>query len=298
MARIVAGGFGGVLAGLSFSIIGDNIPEERRGAATGTVMSAFGVSSVIGIPFGLFLAETFNWHAPFIFLTLLAIPVLVMVAKEMAPMNAHLLLGNHGKSNPIKNFKEVLLEPNHVRAFLLSIFIILSGFMVIPFVSAYMVKNVGLKETELTYMYFFGGLFTLVTSRYIGRLSDIHGKHKMFYVIGILSMVPILLLTNLPALPLVVVLTVSTLFFILVSGRFVPIMSLVTSSVKANKRGAFMSLNSSIQSMAMGLASMISGVIITSGASGELVNYNIVGIISCLLTIICLFLARRVKIVN
>jgi MFS family permease len=75
-------------------------------------------------------------------------------------------------------------------------------------------------------------------------------------------------------------------------------MALVTSSVKPSKRGAFMSLNSSIQSMAMGLASVISGIIITTGADGRLEGYWVAGIVSSILTVVCMYLASRVKIVH
>jgi predicted MFS family arabinose efflux permease len=297
-ARIIAGGFGGILGGLIFSILGDNIPENRRGAATGTVMSAFGVSSVIGIPTGLFLADHFNWHAPFIFLSVLSSLVLILIIKKMRPMKQHLKESQDSKLSRWESFKTNLFEPNHLRAFTLSLFIILSGFMVIPFVSPYMVKNVGLLETELPYLYFCGGLFTLVTSRLIGKLSDKIGKHKVFYIIGSLSLIPILIITHLPKLPLPIVLLCSSLFFILVSGRFVPIMSMITSSVKPSNRGSFMSLNSAIQSIAMGIASFVAGLIISTGANGELVNYGFIGIISCLFTVFSMFLASRVKIIT
>ena len=54
MSRILTGAFGGILFGLSLSIIGDVIPVERRGKAMGLVMSAFSLATVIGIPFSLF----------------------------------------------------------------------------------------------------------------------------------------------------------------------------------------------------------------------------------------------------
>lgn len=290
-ARAVAGMFGGVLNGLLFSILGDSIPEERRGQRTGTVMSAFGLASVVGIPTGLFLANKYTWHTPFIFLAGISFVVLFFIIKKMNPVTAHL----GGKK---VSLKELLLTPNHARAYWLSLFIILSGFMVIPFVSPYMVKNVGLSESELPFLYFFGGICTFITSNYIGKLSDAHGKKKMFYIVGTLSIIPILTTTHLPRLPLSIALIANCLFFILVSGRFVPIMALIVSSVAPPQRGAFMSINSAIQSLGIGLASFVSGALITTNAHGELLHYGLVGFLSVGLTLFCLYLASRIKIVK
>ena len=52
VARVATGAFGGILGGMAMAIIGDVFPEQRRGA-TGILMSAFAVASVVGVPFGL-----------------------------------------------------------------------------------------------------------------------------------------------------------------------------------------------------------------------------------------------------
>lgn len=74
-ARVLTGAFGGVLGGMAMAIIGDVFPEERRGRATGSLMSAFALASVFGVPFGLYLGMTFEWHAPFLALVALGISV-------------------------------------------------------------------------------------------------------------------------------------------------------------------------------------------------------------------------------
>jgi predicted MFS family arabinose efflux permease len=295
LARVVAGGFGGVMGGLIFSIIADAIPEMRRGTATGTVLSAFGVSSVIGIPTGLFLAEKFNWHAPFIFLSVLSLLVLLLASKVIRPMTNHRDPSGNQVA-PWPKFIELLTTPNHVKAFLLTTFMMLSGFSIIPFVSAYMVRNVGLLESQLPYIYFFGGLFTLVTSRVIGKLADRFGRHRVYYVLAIISLFPIMIVTHLPPLPLPLILAASTFFFIFVSGRYVPAMTIITSAVMPRSRGSFMSLHAAIQSISMGFASTIAGLIITTEPNtGQLQHYGIMGVVSCLITVICIFLASRVR---
>ena len=52
------------------------ILEERRGRATGALMSAFALASVLGVPIGLALGLNYGWHAPFQVLAPLGLPVL------------------------------------------------------------------------------------------------------------------------------------------------------------------------------------------------------------------------------
>ena len=63
------------LGGLALAIIGDVFPEERRGRATGALMSGFALASIVGVPFGLYLGTRYGWHVPFILLGILGCPV-------------------------------------------------------------------------------------------------------------------------------------------------------------------------------------------------------------------------------
>lgn len=66
LARVLAGVFGGVLSALTQTVVADVIPFERRGRAMAIVMTSFSVSTVAGVPAGLFLAAHLSWHAPFL----------------------------------------------------------------------------------------------------------------------------------------------------------------------------------------------------------------------------------------
>ena len=297
-SRILAGGFGGVLAGLTFSIIGDVVPEIRRGKATGIVMSAFGTASVVGIPLGLYLADHFDWHSPFWLISVLSFLVIIVTTIKMPAITGHIKLQRFKKSEELQKILNLFKEKNCRSAFYLSCAYIISGFLVIPFISQYLVKNVKLAEENLSLIYFSGGLFTLFTSRWIGVLADRYGKHRMVNILGPLSLIPIFLLTNMPEIPLAAVLVINTTFFILISGRFVPVMAIITSSVSKANRGAFMGINSSLQQMSMGLASVLAGFIIQYNSAGQIEHFNIVGYISMFMTLVFVYLSARVKIVE
>ena len=292
-ARAVAGAFGGVAGATVHSIIGDAIPENRRGAATGMIMSAFALSSIIGVPIGLVLAAHFSWRAPFLLLVAVSVLVFILTWRILPPMRSHIVAGEAHR--PLKQMKSVLGTANHLRAFVFMFALMFAGFSVIPFISPYMVANVGLKETDLPYLYLFGGLATVFSSRYIGKLADRYGKRQIFTLIGLISIAPLLITTNLPPAPVWVAICASVIFMVFVSGRFVPAMALVISSVEPRLRGGFMSINSAIQQLGLGAASFLAGTIIGHGAGGTLTNYWLVGFIAVGATLLAIALAWRVK---
>jgi predicted MFS family arabinose efflux permease len=191
--------------------------------------------------------------------------------------------------------KAVFVHRNHLMAFSLTATLMFAGFSVIPFISPYMVANAGLAETDLPYLYFGGGLATLFTSRWIGRLSDRHGKRRVFRIVATCSIVPLLITTNLPPVPVPVAIGASMIFMVFVSGRFVPVMALVTASVEPRLRGSFLAFNSSIQQLFAGLAAFSAGLIMGRAPDGRITYYWVVGLVAVTATLACIWLSGRVK---
>ena len=295
IARAISGVFGGIAGAVVHSIVGDLIPYERRGVATGIIMSAFSIASVAGVPLGLMLSNGWGWRAPFVFLLLASACVWIACWRILPPVRAHLSSTGH---HALRSARDILLNRNHWRAFALIAAMMFGGFTVIPFLSAYIVSNTGFAESHLAYMYFCGGLATAFSARYIGRLADRHGKQKIFMLVALLSIAPLLLLTNLPRLPEIAVIVASVLFMVLVSGRFVPAMALVNSSTEARLRGGFMSLVSAVQNLCAGLAATLAGAVIGRTDSGQLTHYGVVGLIACGFTLLAIVLAYRVRAVS
>lgn len=295
-ARVAAGAFGGVMNAIVFSVIADLVPENRRGSATGTVMSSFSLASVIGVPVCLFLVGMLNWRIPFFLLAIMGLFVVIACLRILPSMRDHLV--HHLEKNPIRQFKRIFSEQSNLIAVILIAVLVFAGFTVIPFIGVYMVTNVGMKEAELPYLYFFGGLLTFFTANLIGRLADQYDKRKLFYVIAALSLAPILWVTHLNRVPLWQMLIVTTLFMILVTGRFIPIMAMITINVAPQLRGSFMSLISSAQQISAGLASLVAGSIIGLSATGEMTNFGAVGIVASMATILCILLVIRFRMVE
>lgn len=292
-ARAIAGIFGGVTGAVILAIVGDAIPEYRRGEAMGMVMSAFSVASIVGVPLGLWLASKFSWHVPFFVIAAITIPILVAVVRHVPSMRGHL---QHAmETHPAARMMAVLVEPNHRMAFLFMMVLTCAGFTIFPMLATYMVYNVGLTEQQLPFIYLTGGACTLFSMNLIGRWADRAGKQRVFTIMSCLAAVPILALTNLPRVPLLVALAVSTTLMICMSGRFVPAMAMMTATVESRYRGGFMSVNSSVQQFSCGLAAWVSGIIIGQGPNDEITHYPQAGLLSLSCVFACLWLVRFLK---
>ena len=300
VARGLAGIFGGVIGSIVMALVGDLIPVERRGRAMGLVMSAFPLVAVAGIPFGLWLGTHWGWQMPFFVLAATAVGLWCAILAIVPPVTAHMVAKVEmgvaaGGARLWHDFAALFRRKVHRQALLVMFIFTMSGYSVFPYLSAYYVANVGITEAELAYVFFFGGLATLVTSRMIGRLADARGKRPVFVVLAVASCVPILVTTHLSAAPLWVLLMASTLFMVLVSGRFIPFMALTTMWVHAPMRGRFMSLSSAVQNLASGVATVIAGAVIGQGPGGELTRFDIVGDYAAALTVLAIFLVLRIQ---
>jgi predicted MFS family arabinose efflux permease len=90
VARMVTGGFGGVIGSVVFAITTDLFPFEMRGRVMGFVQTAFAASLVLGIPAGLFLTNLWGWHAPFIMIVAVSAVVGVVILLRLRPIDGHL----------------------------------------------------------------------------------------------------------------------------------------------------------------------------------------------------------------
>lgn len=296
-ARMITGAFGGLLGALVLSVVGDAIPMERRASAMGLVTAAFSVASVFGVPFGLYIASVFSWHAPFLFLAVVGVFIWFGIWKWVPAMAGH-IQSAFDKPSPIVLVKSVAGSANLRLGLLLMMMIMFGNFTVTPFISPYMVANVGFSERELTYIYLFGGFATIFTSPWIGKLSDRHGAKNIYTIFVLLCLIPLLLITNLPVTPIPAVILITTSFFIFSGGRMIPSQTMIASAVDPAKRGAFLSFNSSVQQLSTAAASVVAGLIVTKNESGQLLNFQYVGYFAALMCVLSVFVARKIKAVS
>jgi len=292
-SRILAGAFGGLLSATILSIIGDAFPYEKRGQAMGIIMAAFSLASIIGVPFGIMIAAHTNWQTPFYLLASISLIALFTAQRVLPELSGHM---TQKTLKPIETLKIIFGKSIHYWAFALTLLATMSSFMIIPFISPFLVSNGFMTNTTLPLLYFFGGIFTFFSSQLIGRLSDRFGKHNIFILISMTAILPMLLITHLPTgLPLVFVNASGIFFMVFVSGRMVPMMAMITAVVAPQNRGSFMSFNSAIQQFSSALATLIGGSLLANGLKGELLHYGQVGFIGAVLAFVCIFISLKLK---
>jgi predicted MFS family arabinose efflux permease len=285
-ARVVTGIFGGVISSVSFAIITDLFKLEVRGRVMGVVQMAFAASQVMGIPIGLYLASKFDWHAPFLMIVVLAILLGFAIIKWMKPVDEHLLIKSD--KNAFLHLKHTISNGFYIRGFLATVLLATGGFMLMPFSSAFLVNNVKITEEQLPLVFMITGVFSIITGPIIGRLSDKVGKFQMFVAGSIISMIMVVVYTNLPVSPMWIVILVNSILFAGISSRMISSSALMTAVPEPKDRGAFMGINSSIQQISGGIASVISGLIVKQERGvGPLEHFDIVGYTVVVSMIIC-----------
>ncbi len=295
LARIVTGAFGGILGGMTMTIVGDVFPEERRGRATGSLMNGFSLATVAGVPLGLYLGTNYGWQVPFYVLVAGGLPMLLLTPYALPRLDSHV---HQTHAHPLRSLAVTFSQPNHLNAFALIVVLMIAGFGVFPYISAYFVANLGMSENELPLIFVVGGALTLITSPIIGRLADRFGKLRVYRIITPFSALLFLGITHLPPVGVVVIVTIYGALMVCNVGRMIAAMALMTSSVDPHRRGWFLSANSSVQHIASGLAASAGGLIISEAPDGKLEHFGTVGWFAAGATMLSLWLAGRIRIVN
>jgi predicted MFS family arabinose efflux permease len=275
IARIVTGVFGGIIGSVTYAIVTDIFSLQVRGRVMGFLQMAFAGASVLGLPIGLYLTNVLGWHAPFLMIAALCAVVLVLIVLYVRPVDAHLAIMS--ERNPMEHLRRTVLNPIYAKAFASTVLLTTGGFMLMPFGSAFAVNNLGVSLHDLPLLYMITGICAMITAPLIGKLSDTVGKYIVFCICSTVLIVAVVIYCNLEVAPLWMVIAFSVLMFINFSGRMVSSSALLTAVPEPPDRGAFMSINSSVNMVSGGIASLIAGTIVYQTQTGYLENYDILG---------------------
>jgi DHA1 family inner membrane transport protein len=292
-ARILTGMFGGVLSAVLLSIVGDVVPLERRASAMGTVMTGFAGASVLGVPIGSYVASHFNWHVPFFAIGVMGTLVFAGIARLIPSMTGH--IAEAKKRNPFRNMLEIISSSNRLRALLLMTLLMFGHFSIIAILPNYMVYNVGISQQQVSLIYLFGGLCSVVVLRAVGKLSDRYGSFRIFAMLSVLALFPIFAVTNMPKEGIVIVLCITSFIFIFGGSRGVPVNTMITSTAEPHQRGGFLSLNAATQQLAAGLATFVGGMLISTAPDLSVINYPHVGWMAAGASLLAIPVAYYVK---
>lgn len=326
-SRFFTGIFGGLLGGVSTAYVSDMVPYERRGNAMGILNLGFGLASILGIPFAIFICEHLDVFWPFRIIGILSLVVLVPAYFFLPSMRNHIPEDNttiHDTFKAIfslaiypftfyffprfsqqlkqniqktKEVFDVLKNRNLQRALSFAFFLVLGHFMFISFINPYLVENLGFKLEDTKWMYIIGGLSVSLTSPRIGKFIDTLGKVKSFRILIILSFFPILIIAHLQQASIFMALLICAFMFIFNSGRMIAAMTLITGAPTEEQRGKFLVIRSSLIEMSEGASALIGGMILTKDElTGHLNNYHYIAYLAVLIGLLCIYLASKIEI--
>jgi predicted MFS family arabinose efflux permease len=291
MARIVTGLFGGVIGSVVLAIATDLFPPQMRGRVMGFIQTAFAGSQVLGIPFGLYLSNHWNWHVPFIAMAALGVSGGLVVAWLMKPVADHLKLPQ--ERSAFGHLLHTVTEPRYLLAFVTVTFLATGGFMLMPFSSAFTVGNLGIALASLPTIYLVTGLATIFAGPLVGKAADRFGKLRVFFMGTALTIVMVLIYTHLGVTPLPVVILVNVVLFFGIFSRMIPFQALMSQVPAQTQRGSFNAINASLQQLSGGLASLVAGHIVKLGADGKLLHYDVAGLVVVTTSLLTAFLLWR-----
>lgn len=293
-ARIITGIFGGVIGSISMAIVADLFPIQQRGRVMGFMQMGFGASQVLGIPISLYLSNLWGWQAPFLMIVGLAAIVCIIISVKIKPIVQHLLVKN--EHNAFKHLWTTLSNRNYRIGFLATALLSLGGFMMMPWGSAFSINNLHITNEQLPILFMVAGISTLFIMPIIGKLSDKMDKFKIFTIASIWMIIVVVIYTNLTPVPFWVVMVMNITMMIGIMGRMVPSMALTSALPQMQDRGAFMSINSSLQQIAGGLAAGVGGMIVVQKSKlSPLEHYDTLGYVIVVITIICIYMIYRVS---
>lgn len=294
LARVMTGIFGGVIGSVGMAIITDLFSLTQRGRAMGFVQMAFAGSQVLGLPLGIMIANHYNWHATFYMIVILAMLIGVLIVFKLKPITAHLALQN--ESRAIKHLLAAVKNEKYRKGYFVMALLSLGGFMIMPYTVVFLINNVKINESTIPTIYFFTGIASMIIMPLIGKLSDRVNKVTLFATGSLLAAIMILVFTNLTIVPTWMVIVVNVLLFMGIMGRVVPATIINSSIPAAADRGAYMSVSSSLQQMAGGLASVVGGVVlIQKTPSSPYENFYVLGVIMAILMIWCIYLVNKLS---
>ena len=293
-ARIITGVFGGVMGSIAMAIVADLFPLEQRGRVMGFMQMGFGASQVLGIPISLFLANSWGWQSPFLMIVGLAAVIWIVALVKMQPITKHLSVQTD--KSPLVHLWHTIANRHYRIGFLATAFLSLGGFMMMPWGSAFAINNLGVTTHQLPILFMVAGISTLVIMPIIGKLSDRIDKFKLFAFASLWMIAVVIIYTHLTPVPFWIIMAMNVVMMMGIMSRMVPSMALASALPEMRDRGAFMSINSSLQQIAGGFAAGIGGMIVVQQTKySPLEHYDTLGFVIVGITLVCIFLVYRVS---
>ncbi|MEO8770400.1 MAG: MFS transporter [Ferruginibacter sp.] len=293
-ARIITGLFGGVIGSVSMAIISDIFALQQRGRVMGFIQMGFGASQVLGVPIGLYIANAFTWETTFFMTASLAMVIAVLIFVKLKPVTMHLAVQND--KNAFTHLWHTIVKRDYRIGFTATALLSIGGFMMMPFGSVFAINNLHITYKQLPMLFMVSGIASLVIMPLIGKLSDRIDKFAIFAIASVWMMVMCVIYTNLSVTPLWQVIVFNVLMMMGIMSRMIPSSAMISAVPELSDRGAFMSINASLQQIAGGIAAAVAGMIVVQKTkTSPIEHYNTIGYLVVIIGTLGVFFVYRVS---
>lgn len=256
-ARIAAGAAGGILTGSAVSYVGDYFPYERRGWASGWVMSGFAVGQIAGVPAGTLLAGRYGYESPFILFAVAMAGAFIVTATRL-PQPAVERSDALSVRGALRAYAGLLAKPAIAGAALAyaAMFFSISNFVV--FLPAWGESSLGMDSADIALMFGIGGVANVLVGPRAGRLSDRFGRRPLILA-SCIGTATVFAATTFVVVSAATAWVMFFVIMVLVAMRISPFQALLTALSSARERGALMSLVVAIGQVGGGLGGAVAG---------------------------------------
>ena len=260
--RVAAGLAGGILSGSAVAYVGDYFPYNRRGWATGWVMSGMAAGQIAGIPLGIVLAGAFGFRAPFYLFAAAMGMTCVLIWLRVPQPDVKRTEGRLSVGRAIRDYK-ALLKRKEIASAAAAYFLMFMGIsLFVVYLPYWLEQDLGATPSAIAIMFVVGGIANVLTGPQAGKLSDRIGR-KRIVIISSLGLAVVMTLTTMVIRDLW---TAYLLFFItmvLVAMRLSPFSALLTALVSDERRGSLMSLAVAIGQVGFAMGAAVAGPLYT-----------------------------------
>ena len=260
--RVCAGLAGGILSGAAVSYIGDFFPYNRRGWATGWVMSGMAVGQIVGIPIGVVLAGAYGFKAPFYLFALVMAGTFALIWFRVPQPDVERMQGRLTLSRAVRGYKEMLAE-RQIRAAAMAYFtMFLSVSLFIVYLPYWLEQTLNATPNAIATLFMVGGVANVLTGPQAGKLSDRIGR-KRIIILSCVGMSLVMLMTTVVIREFWIAYILYFVTMILVAMRISPFSALLTALVNDERRGALMSFTVALGQAGFALGAAVAGPLYT-----------------------------------
>lgn len=261
--RVFAGVAGGILSGAAVSYVGDYFPYNRRGWATGWIMSGSAFGQIIGIPLGIVLAGEFGFKAPFwVFAITMAGAFLLILAKVPQP-DVSLSKERVTVGGAFRNYMAMLARPEIAWASFAFFMMFLGVSLYVVYLPTWLERDLGAAPNAIAVLFFVGGIANVLSGPQAGKLSDRIGR-KGIILASCVGLFVVMSLTTVLVTEFWVAYPVFFLAMVLVAMRISPFSALLTALVDGERRGSLMSLSVALGQVGFAVGAGLAGVLYDS----------------------------------